>query len=427
MYKIILLSCFFTFNIYAQNESLLYDFKTTMENLEKKKCRLPDKGCYISTLEYPKQITSSNIELAKHLNTEMQKIRAKFDSMNITQDMLPEKDFINYTYENSISYSININTTNTYTIQTNAHSYTGGAHGVYATNFENFSINNHKYITLESLFIPGSIDKLKKIVEKHYRASLHLMPQESLTNSGWFDNEFVLTNNFEITSNGLNFLYNIYEIKSYADGATIINVPYYLLQDIIDPNSPIINEINKMKKPLHHHKEQFLFKDTAYSQKAKKHVPFSDIKINLEKIGSHLVKVSATMKNYSDKERGWFSLSFPQLVSKKSINDIHSNGFKNVQIYNKGSKVWNNTKKKAVHSKYLLVEGEGNPWKRDKEKIMKFIVRVPQNEDRLYVNIRGALRGEDKNIHNVYEMYAETIITGQQGFDNNRVSLRLKD
>jgi hypothetical protein len=60
-----------------------------------------------------------------------------------------------------------------------------------------------------------------------------------LTEDEWFEERFILPENFAFTSRGILFLYNQYEIKPYSSGLSTFLLPYEALRGIIDPAGPL--------------------------------------------------------------------------------------------------------------------------------------------------------------------------------------------
>ena len=127
----------------------------------------------------------------------------------------------------------------TYTLAIESNGYTGGAHGYDTVGYTNVAIATQKKLTLRELFLPGTEGKFKEIAETYYRLEHDLRPAQPLTDDDWFENRFVLAENFAITPRGLYFLYNQYEIKPYAVGRTSFFLPYGAVRDLIDPKGPL--------------------------------------------------------------------------------------------------------------------------------------------------------------------------------------------
>lgn len=116
-------------------------------------------------------------------------------------------------------------TPTTYTLSSSSGGYSGGAHGYYNVAYKNYSIATQKVLNLDDIFINDYNKTLINIAQRHYKRIYNLQPKEPLTNDDWFDDKFVLAENIAITSQGLYFHYNSYEIKPYAAGQTAFLLP----------------------------------------------------------------------------------------------------------------------------------------------------------------------------------------------------------
>ncbi|WP_316789454.1 DUF3298 and DUF4163 domain-containing protein [Pedobacter frigoris] len=118
--------------------------------------------------------------------------------------------------------------------------YSGGAHPNSVYTYLNYDTKTAKEILLDSLILPGSMDKLTSIAEQIFRKNEKLSATASLKDGYFFENDkFKLNNNFTITDEGLKFLYNPYEIKAYVYGTTELLIPFSELKAIAKPNSLI--------------------------------------------------------------------------------------------------------------------------------------------------------------------------------------------
>ena len=68
----------------------------------------------------------------------------------------------------------------------------------------------------------------------------------NLTEAGfWFDDDkFSVNNNFSIGKDGLNFVYNNYEITAYAYGPTELFIPYKSIKKVIKPDG-LLTDFNR--------------------------------------------------------------------------------------------------------------------------------------------------------------------------------------
>lgn len=126
-----------------------------------------------------------------------------------------------------------------------AFSYTGGAHGQENTLYFNFNRTANKVLNLNDILIKNYHPELTKIAEEIFRKNEELTAEEPLNGYFFENNTFSLNNNFLITKNGLQFMYNPYEIKAYAFGQTIILIPYQKINHLINENSILAQYINK--------------------------------------------------------------------------------------------------------------------------------------------------------------------------------------
>lgn len=102
--------------------------------------------------------------------------------------------------------------------------YSGGAHGNYNSNFYCFDVKNQKKLALGDLIKIDS-NSLQKIVEKNLRKNYNIKPSEQLT-TVLFENFLKPNKNFYFNTNGIAFMYNPYEVASYAQGQIVVFIPY---------------------------------------------------------------------------------------------------------------------------------------------------------------------------------------------------------
>jgi len=101
-------------------------------------------------------------------------------------------------------------------------------------------------LSLKDIFILGFENRLNTLIEKKYRNMKGLSNLERLDSikGELFDNKIAYSNNFYMTRNGITFIYNEYEIASYATGNIQINIPYFDISDILKNKYTTILEIS---------------------------------------------------------------------------------------------------------------------------------------------------------------------------------------
>jgi hypothetical protein len=120
------------------------------------------------------------------------------------------------------------------TMGMNKSDYTGGAHGNYGTTLLTFDRKTQKEITHTDLFSTEAFEKLGPILETYYKKQYGLQDDEPV-------NETLLVESIEPTVNcgivgrGVLFMYNPYEIASYAQGIQEIWLPFDVLKGYMNP------------------------------------------------------------------------------------------------------------------------------------------------------------------------------------------------
>ncbi len=117
-------------------------------------------------------------------------------------------------------------------LQVNVESFTGGAHGSYATNFVNIDPKTGTAYLLDAFLRPGYQPVLKELGERDFRLQRELDEATSLEDAGFNfpENQFGLNDNYGFRKEGIVFFFNSYEIAAYAEGPTEILIPYEALR-----------------------------------------------------------------------------------------------------------------------------------------------------------------------------------------------------
>ena len=144
------------------------------------------------------------------------------------------------------------------------------------------------------------------------------------------------------------------------------------------------------------------------------------IKASLVDKKKRIVEVSASMLNDFMQTTGWISFSFPQLHDNQVIQS-NPKGFAKIKSYPKGHMVYNIKEKKAIISKYLLVEAEAKNWRRGEVKTNRFTLKVPSDIETLTVLIRATLKDKSKLKYIPTKGHI-----GQQNFKNYKINIPIE-
>jgi hypothetical protein len=101
--------------------------------------------------------------------------------------------------------------------------YTGGAHGNHGSFFLNLDVKAQR--TWKLTDVVADTAALAPFLAGAAISRFGLSPEEPLSNRLLVD-AVPVTDNFYLTATGLGFVYNPYEIASYADGEVHLFVPY---------------------------------------------------------------------------------------------------------------------------------------------------------------------------------------------------------
>jgi hypothetical protein len=129
-------------------------------------------------------------------------------------------------WEAKINGEIIYEDANMVTIVVNSYTFTGGAHGYGSTSYLNF--DKAKGTELENWQLFDDPEGFEKFAETKFRVQ-EKIPQDSNINATGFmfeGDSFHLPNNVGYTQDGVQLIYNQYEVASYADGPIILTLPY---------------------------------------------------------------------------------------------------------------------------------------------------------------------------------------------------------
>lgn len=251
----------FLFSCTSNNNANKISHKTNDTTYVYGNCDSVEIGCVTIELNYIKLDDNNYKMLTDSVNTDINELlftspfnqmkKGNFDSLKnaLIEDYKSIKsDFpesgIQYSYMRKVE--IETDTLGVFSIAFSGSDYFGGAHPNSFFGFMNYNKLSGKEYKLSDLLVNNYDNELDKIGEKIFRKDKGLTDNQDLEKAGyWFkDGEFVLNNNFVITKTGLKFLFNQYEIASYAQGITQIEIPYSKIKYLVKPNSVLNKFIN---------------------------------------------------------------------------------------------------------------------------------------------------------------------------------------
>jgi hypothetical protein len=131
----------------------------------------------------------------------------------------------------------------------------GGAHGLETRNYYNFDLKTGSLITEKDLFKANYASELTKLIKariieesKEYRDEKNSEPILNLEDTDYWIDSIKPNNNFYITDEGINYVFNPYEIAPYYLGQTEVTLPFNRLGKLLKPNSIIAYLVEKNAK-----------------------------------------------------------------------------------------------------------------------------------------------------------------------------------
>jgi len=136
-------------------------------------------------------------------------------------------------YSNSTNLSINFNDNGFVVFEAGVFDYSGGAHGNYGSSMHCLDVYEQKELKLSDIITLDSAG-LQALVETYFRQQYDLAPTDSL-NGILFENALPANDNFYFNDKALGFLYNPYEVASYAQGQIFVSIPFSALSAYLVP------------------------------------------------------------------------------------------------------------------------------------------------------------------------------------------------
>ncbi|MEG1562990.1 MAG: RsiV family protein [Bacteroides sp.] len=121
--------------------------------------------------------------------------------------------------------------------------YTGGAHGIYNTNFLNIDLQSMRPLHLNDLFVEDYEPLLTDLIWNQLMATNKVTTHEALEDLGYGSTgEIAPVENFYLDEEGITFYYNVYDITPYAMGPVEVKIPFEMMEHLLASN-PVIKEL----------------------------------------------------------------------------------------------------------------------------------------------------------------------------------------
>ncbi len=129
-------------------------------------------------------------------------------------------------WEASIEAMVTYEDKDRITLVLDSYIFTGGAHGYGSLTYLNFNKRSGEELEQWQLF--EDLEHFQNFAEIKFRIQEGIPQDDAINSTGFiFENDvFQLPNNIGFTKEGLQLLYNPYEIASHADGIITLTLPY---------------------------------------------------------------------------------------------------------------------------------------------------------------------------------------------------------
>lgn len=222
----------------VEADTVAYTF-TTVEKTETNSKIKDSADLYRATITYP--VIAANMALADSINKTL--ITAVFNGKSFAQAfadsfVVRAKDATGGASFNGWSYEANagvlLNNGKLFVLQTDLSSYTGGAHGSYATLCYNFT-KDGKQLTWDDIIETEMKDSLVRLNESTLRIENEIPEGQSWEDAGFFvdSTRMPLPAMFAFDKKGVTMIYNQYEIAPYVMGIISYTIPYNKLNGLI--------------------------------------------------------------------------------------------------------------------------------------------------------------------------------------------------
>ena len=111
-------------------------------------------------------------------------------------------------------------------------SFTGGAHGMYGMECHTYSLAGGDELSSADLFSEQQLHGMETLLRKKLYEQYGADSDEELAAQGFFPEYISLTENFQVTPEGITFYYNPYDLGCYALGAVEVTMTREELENL---------------------------------------------------------------------------------------------------------------------------------------------------------------------------------------------------
>lgn len=183
-------------------------------------------------------ITDPMVMLKSHENTFFEQYRMSNTDINTKENY----QFLNW--EKRKILSVVFNESDLVSLNFQDYTYTGGASGLEMNRYLVFDFTKGTKIGIFDIVQNEKENTLSELIKSEISRKLNIDPSGQLTDYGFFSNDVFVTSNFCLTSYGIVFHYNTYELAGQETGPLSVYLPFNNLMEVLIKEG-IIERISK--------------------------------------------------------------------------------------------------------------------------------------------------------------------------------------
>jgi hypothetical protein len=177
-----------------------------------------------------RQTPADDVDQVLRSETDTYFERYRHETLPMLQENMDTSAMFAFNYSTEKSVEVLHNDRNWIVLRDLSGEYTGGAHGYYASSFVNIDVEGARLWALRD--IVSDTNALRPLLNDAAINYFKLKPGSGMANRLLVD-EVPTTANIFISATGISFVYNPYEIASYADGEIMLFLPYTKLSSLL--------------------------------------------------------------------------------------------------------------------------------------------------------------------------------------------------
>ena len=158
---------------------------------------------------------------------------------------LPDEPLVPWHVERKISVLATVS--GVFSLSCQEYTYLGGVHPTATVRLVSFDAHSGRRLRVPDLLAPGSEDAMVAVGERAFRRVREITGDLPINEAGfWFEGgRFNLPDNFAITSDGLRFVFNAYDVAPYVIGPTDFGIPFGDIRPLLRRDGPLASQAAK--------------------------------------------------------------------------------------------------------------------------------------------------------------------------------------